>query len=133
MLASMTVPKDHGPPMPSTNPLARLNQDMGRRAEVAGIFPHRMAALRRVGAVWREDQRRRGRLPAALLESGSDGHTPASGSGGVIGGGRGIADHIAPIITNPRRLIFHHLIRLYSMDKSRIGIPIGPSSVFPDP
>jgi putative transposase len=54
LLAYMTFPAAHWRPIYSTNPLARLNREIGRRADVVGIFPHRAAALRLSGAVLME-------------------------------------------------------------------------------
>ena len=57
ILAYMGFPHEHGKQIASTNPLERLNREIGRRADVVGIFPHQAAARRLVGAVLMEDQR----------------------------------------------------------------------------
>ena len=37
---------NHGKQIASTNPLERLNREIGRRADVVGLFPHQTAARR---------------------------------------------------------------------------------------
>lgn len=53
-MADMSCPVEHWRQSDSPTPLERLNRDIGRRADVVGIFPNRTAALRLVGAVLME-------------------------------------------------------------------------------
>ncbi|WP_186393917.1 MULTISPECIES: IS256 family transposase [unclassified Pannonibacter] len=50
VLAYMTFPKPHWARLHSTNPIERLNGEIKRRTEVAGIFPNDDAIVRLAGA-----------------------------------------------------------------------------------
>ncbi|MBK5218244.1 MAG: transposase [Thermoleophilia bacterium] len=41
----------HWPKLRSTNPLERVNREVGRRSDVMGIFPNDASALRLAGAL----------------------------------------------------------------------------------
>ena len=51
VLAFMSFPRDHRTKLHSTNPLERLNGEIKRRTDVAGIFPNEAAITRLVGAL----------------------------------------------------------------------------------
>lgn len=54
VLAYMDFPAEHRRQLHSTNPLERLNREIGRRTDVVGIFPNAAALLRLAGAVLQE-------------------------------------------------------------------------------
>ncbi len=51
LLAFYAFPAPHWPKPRSTNPLERVNREIGRRSDVVGIFPNDAAALRLAGAL----------------------------------------------------------------------------------
>ena len=49
LLAFYAFPAEHWPKLRSTNPLERVNREIGRRSDVVGIFPNDAALLRLAG------------------------------------------------------------------------------------
>ena len=50
-LAFYRVPQAHWPKLRSTDPLERVNREIGRRSDFVGIFPDDAAAIRLAGAL----------------------------------------------------------------------------------
>ena len=51
LLAFMAFPKEHWSKLRSTNPLERVNREIGRRSDVVGIYPNDAALVRLAGAL----------------------------------------------------------------------------------
>lgn len=84
VLAYMHFPPAHWRQIRSTNPLERLNREIGRRADVVGIFPNDAALLRLIGMAlieqddeWRVGRRYFSLESMALLSSSAPAATGA--------------------------------------------------------
>ena len=51
LLAFYSFPPEHWTKLRSTNPLERVNKEIGRRSDVVGIFPNDASVIRLVGAL----------------------------------------------------------------------------------
>jgi putative transposase len=54
LIAFYNFPAEHQTKLRSTNPLERVNKEIGRRADVVGIFPNDQAVIRLAGALLSE-------------------------------------------------------------------------------
>ncbi len=50
----MRFPREHQTKLRSTNPLERVNKEIGRRCDVVGIFPNNASVIRLAGALLSE-------------------------------------------------------------------------------
>jgi putative transposase len=51
LLAFYALPREHWSKLRSTNPLERVNREIGRRTDVVGIFPNDASLIRLAGAM----------------------------------------------------------------------------------
>jgi putative transposase len=54
LIAFYNLPSEHWTKLRSTNPLERINKEIGRRTDVVGIFPNDQAVIRLAGALLSE-------------------------------------------------------------------------------
>ena len=54
LIAFYPFPREHWTKLRSTNPLERVNKEIGRRTDVVGIFPNDAAVIRLAGALLSE-------------------------------------------------------------------------------
>jgi transposase-like protein len=54
LIAFYAFPPEHWPKLRSTNPLERVNKEIGRRSDVVGIFPNDPSVIRLAGALLSE-------------------------------------------------------------------------------
>lgn len=54
LIAFYQLPREHWTKLRSTNPLERVNKEIGRRTDVVGIFPNDAAVIRLAGALLSE-------------------------------------------------------------------------------
>ena len=75
LIAFYSFPPEHWTKLRSTNPLERVNKEIGRRADVVGIFPNDQAVIRLVGALLSE-QNDEWLVQRRYLSVGVDGADP---------------------------------------------------------
>jgi putative transposase len=54
LIAFYLLPREHWTKLRSTNPLERVNKEIGRRSDVVGIFPNDASVIRLAGALLSE-------------------------------------------------------------------------------
>ena len=84
LLAFYAFPAEHWPKLRSTNPLERVNREIGRRSDVVGIFPNDAALLRLAGMLlleqndeWLVGRRYLSESSMALVVAVGSDHHPA--------------------------------------------------------
>jgi putative transposase len=84
LLAFYAFPAEHWSKLRSTNPLERVNREIGRRSDVVGIFPNDAALLRLAGMLlleqndeWLVGRRYLSESSMALVLAGATDHDPA--------------------------------------------------------
>ena len=107
--ASTRFPREHWTKLRSTNPLERVNREIGRRTDVVGIFPNDAALIRLAGALLVEQNdewlvSRRYLSCESLALTGAD-HGPfgpaEAGQPALVGALAGLATRRRPSPPNP--------------------------------
>ena len=70
LIAFYAFPSEHWTKLRSTNPLERINKEIGRRTDVVGIFPNDQSVIRLAGALLSEQNDRGGLARTPQREGG---------------------------------------------------------------
>ena len=82
LLGFYALPREHWSKLRSTNPLERVNREIGRRTDVVGIFPNDAALIRLAGSLlveqndeWLVSRRYLSAESISLVIAGPDDHS----------------------------------------------------------
>ena len=82
LLGFMAFPKDHWSKLRSTNPLERVNREIGRRSDLIGIYPNDAALIRLASMLLLEQTTSGSSLAATSARNQSTSSTTRAGPAG---------------------------------------------------